>query len=140
MSACDRCAAARHQRADSGAHQGNRRHRRVCHHVLIAKYDPDGDPNDFRPDDLEWVDSWLDSPVQQALAKDLGRAFRAEPPEKQLAEPEPSLVEAEARQVELIAALENVTDHDDIRHQLLQRHGEHVSGLRARIAELRSQL
>lgn len=106
----------------------------------MAKYDPDGDPDDFRPDDPEWVDSWLDNPVHQALAEDLGRAFRAEPPEKQLAELEPSLVEAEARQLELVAALENVTDNDDSWRQLLQRHTEYVSVLRARINELRSQL
>jgi hypothetical protein len=98
-------------------------------------YNPDGDPAAFDPTDLDAVDAWLDDPVVNALHEDLGRQFRALPPEEQLAELVPALEEAQARYDKLASEVAEAPVEDPRRFQLITM-GDHVEKFRARINEL----
>jgi hypothetical protein len=98
-------------------------------------HDPDGDPAAFDPTDLDAVNAWLDDPVVSALHEDLGRQFRALPPEQQLAELVPELEKAQARYEELAGTVAEAPV-DDPRRFLLIAMGDEVEKFRARINEL----
>lgn len=102
-------------------------------------YDPDGDP-DFEPDDLDAIDAMLDDPVHQALIEDLGRQFRASPPEQQIEDLAVEMMRLTTMRDELRAQL--ATDEaspDDPRWTLLTAVDGHVERFRRRIAEVRDQ-
>lgn len=98
-------------------------------------HNPDGDPAAFDPTDLDAVDAWLDDPVVSALHEDLGRQFRALPPEQQLAELVPELEKAQARYDELASAVAEAPVEDPRRFLLIAM-GDDVEKFRARINEL----
>jgi hypothetical protein len=98
-------------------------------------HDPDGDPAAFDPADLDAVNAWLDDPVVSAPHEDLGRQFRALPPEQQLAELVPELAKAQARYEELAGTVAEAPV-DDPRRFLLIAMGDEVEKFRARINEL----
>jgi len=98
-------------------------------------YNPDGDPAAFDPTDLDAVDAWLSDPVVNALHDDLGRQFRALPPEQQLAELVPELENAQARYDDFAGSVVGAPV-DDPRRFLLIAMGDEVEKFRARIKEL----
>ncbi|GID29139.1 hypothetical protein [Paractinoplanes brasiliensis] len=98
-------------------------------------HNPDGDPAAFDSTDLDAVDAWLDDPVVNALHEDLGRQFRALPPEQQLAGLIPELEKAQARYDELADVVADAPV-DDPRRFLLVAMGEQLEKFRARINEL----
>ncbi|MEU4556521.1 hypothetical protein [Micromonospora violae] len=98
-------------------------------------YDPDGAPAAFDPTDPDAMDAWLNDSVVSALHEDLGRQFRALPPEQQLAELVPELEKAQARFDHLAEVLAGALA-DDPRRFLLITMGDQVENMRARINEL----
>ncbi len=98
-------------------------------------YNPDGDPAAFDPTDPDAVNAWLNDPVVSALHDDLGRQFRALPPEQQLAELVPELEKAQARYDDLAGKVAEAPA-DDPRRFLLVALGEQVENIRARVNEL----
>ncbi|GAA1393561.1 hypothetical protein [Catellatospora coxensis] len=99
------------------------------------RYSPDSDPSAFDPTDPEVVDARLNDPVVNALHEDLGRQFRAMPPEQQLVELVPELENAQSRYDQLAKVLARASA-DDPRRFLLFTMGDHVERIRARINEL----
>lgn len=98
-------------------------------------YNPDGNPAAFDPTDPDAVDAWLNDPVVSGLHQDLGRQFRALPPEQQLAELVPELEKAQARYDHLAGTVAEAPA-DDPRRLLLIAMGDEVENIRARINEL----
>jgi hypothetical protein len=101
-------------------------------------YNPDGDPNEFDPNDLDAVVAYLDNPTVKALHEDIGRAFSDLSAAEQIDELAPELVRAEARRDGLAAALTDAP-HDDPRRVLLDALSDHIASMQARIAELRDK-
>lgn len=98
-------------------------------------YDPDGDPDDFDPTNLDDIDAYLSDPVAHALAGDIGREFRALPPEEQIPELTTAMLETMLRRTE-VAELLSDADPDDPLYPLLQALDDSVAVYGARIAEL----
>jgi hypothetical protein len=98
-------------------------------------YNPDGDPAAFDPTDLDAENARLNDPVVSALHEDLGRQFRALPPEQQLAELVPELEKARAR-YDHLAGMVAEAPAEDPRRLLLIAMGDEVENIRARINEL----
>lgn len=112
---------------------------------IMAKYDPDGNPNppdhEKDPDGFrEWVDSYLADPTAEALADDMGRAFRLLPAADQIATLGPMLLTAVERHAEMVDLLANLDDEPVElllgRQKVLAALADHVEGLRRRIAHL----
>lgn len=102
-------------------------------------YDPDGDPN-IDPDDLDAIDAMLEDPVHEALVDDLGRQFRALPPEEQIEDLATQLMKLMSMRDELSARLEaDQAPADDPRRTLLDALNSQVDGIQRRIAEVRDQ-
>jgi hypothetical protein len=105
------------------------------------KYDPDRmNIDDVDPDDLKARFEWLDHPNTQAFHEDLGRAFRNEPPEVQLAELRPYLDDL-LKQRDEAAALPPSPD-PTVRiatEELVAGIEQAIEAARARIAELEQQ-
>ncbi|MFY1671283.1 hypothetical protein ACN27G_15120 [Plantactinospora sp. WMMB334] len=100
-------------------------------------YDPDGDPAAFDPGESDVVDAWLNDPVVNGLHEDLGRQFRALPPEQQLAKLLPELENAQGLYAHLAGTVAEAPA-DDPRRFLLITLGDQVESIRARINELGS--
>jgi hypothetical protein len=98
-------------------------------------YDPDGDPR-VDPNDVEAIDAWLNNPTVQALHEDLGRQFRALPPEEQIEELATQLMQAQKYRDDLVALLDGAPTSDP-RRSLLDALNTQVEGLRRRIAQVR---
>jgi hypothetical protein len=104
-------------------------------------FDPDRtNSSDIDLDDPDVLDAWLDDPNTTALHEDLGRAFRREPPEIQIAELEEALEKLGTQRLP-IEAMVRKTD-DPLRRlaleELLGANDSHMEAIRLRIAELRS--
>ena len=90
-------------------------------------------------DALAKIDAYLDSPVTQSLNEDLGRAFRREPAEKQIAELEVHIEQEQShlqRVLELIEAKESAKARLAL-GQLREQIQDNIEGAQQRIIELR---
>jgi hypothetical protein len=106
----------------------------------MAIYDPDRMSfEDVDLNDPDMVEAWLDDPVAEKLAEDIGRQFRHEPVEVQRAELKRIRSENEEHRDELGAALvrDDLTpDHREVLQRLMAVCDKYIDQINARLREL----
>lgn len=100
-------------------------------------YDPDGDPNQLDPSNLEDVDAFLSDPGNVAMWERLGQQFRESPRGQQIAALRESLAASITRRDEMAALLQaEDAAEDDPRRVLLAACVREVEWMTDRIVEL----
>lgn len=99
------------------------------------RYNPDSDPADFDPYDMEMVEGYLADPGNDAMVESLGRQFRALPAQEQLPELEAALVDLVQKRDQLNVLLLDAPQ-DDPRRRLLAALEGHIESFTTRIADL----
>lgn len=99
------------------------------------RYNPDGDPADFDPHDVEMVDGYLADPGNDAMVESLGREFLTLPAHEQIPELEAVLADFVQKREELKVLLRGA-QHDDPRRGLLTALEGHIESFSTRIADL----
>lgn len=100
-------------------------------------YDPDGDPDDFDPNDLDAVNAYLDDPSNRRMWEALGREFRESPKDEQVEALLRLLPAAVARRDEIAARIADANlPAGDTLHRLHMACADEVDRIAERIEEL----